>query len=130
MKIENGKIKSTGLGPSANDGRGFGAWLHIEFNGSGQGFGGYALDTYLEKQDRRDNYDRVGTAWGMEYIRRLLDTLEVGTWEELPDTHVRVRRTTDGWGGSIEAIGHIMKDQWFQPGEDLKFLLDENGFTK
>ena len=42
----------------------------------------------------------------------MLETLEVDKWEALPGTPLRVR--IDDKGG-IEAIGHFLKDQWFNP---------------
>ena len=43
-----------------------------------------------------------------------MKVLDVTKWEDLKGTHCRVRQTHDG----VQAIGHIIKDQWFTP-EDL-----------
>jgi hypothetical protein len=50
--------------------------------------------------------------YGINYIVKILETLEVGSWEELIGTHCRIKRYTDD--GNM-AIGHIIKDQWFHP---------------
>lgn len=47
-----------------------------------------------------------------------LRELGVESWEELKGKTIRVRKT-DEWG-SIISIGHIIKDDWFNPKEELK----------
>jgi hypothetical protein len=120
--VENGMIESTSLG------WGGGApcltvFLHLTFDGTGQGFGGYAHDEPV--RDAAGKFlRREGTAWGMEWISRVLQTLEVQTWEKLPGTIIRVRRERPGsFGGPIVAIGHAYKDRWFEPQKDLAHLL-------
>jgi hypothetical protein len=121
--IENGIIESTSLG------WGGGApcltvYLHLKFDGAGQGFGGYSHDSPIF--DAAGKFlRREGTAWGMEYISRVLTTLEIETWEKLPGTIVRVRREKDRWG-QIEAIGHAYKNRWFAPKADLAYLIPED----
>jgi hypothetical protein len=72
-------------------------WLTLEVDGGLQGFGGYRLDGPC-------NYN-----YGAETIKRILDTLQVKKWENLPGTPVRV----DGDYEKIHRIGHFLKDQWF-----------------
>lgn len=110
MQTENGKIGSTMLG---NEDHGiFTCQLTIEFDGTVQGFGGYALDKYDSEKKRR-----LGTAYGLEFIKRILETLEVTSWEMLKGQHLRVRRKEEC--GPIISIGHITKNKWFTPSEDL-----------
>lgn len=118
---ENGKVRSTSLGWSGGAPC-LTAWLHLEFDGSGQGFGGYAHDEPL-RDTRGEFLRREGSAWGMEWISRVLSTLEVEAWEQLPGTIVRVRRESPL--GSIVSIGHAYKDRWFTPKSDLAHLLNE-----
>jgi hypothetical protein len=47
-------------------------YLHLNFGGTGQGFGGYALDEWSNEKDRR-----VGTAAGLDFILRLLNLFKV-----------------------------------------------------
>lgn len=108
-KIENARIKSTMLG--TEDHGCLTCFLALEFANGACGFGGYAFDGYdADEKERRGQ-----TGFGAEYIRRLLDVLEVSTWEKLPGTLVRVENT--GWGGGVTRVGHYMKDRWFDPKE-------------
>jgi len=105
-KIENAKITGTTLGI---EGHGiFTAYIHLEGDGWGVSFGGYAFD-YWSEADKR----RVGASYGMEFIRRLMNTVGVESWEKLPGAFVRV--DSEGWGGKAKRIGHITKAQWFDP---------------
>jgi hypothetical protein len=119
---EPGKIESTSLG------WGGGApcltvYLHLVFDGTGQGFGGYAHDRPV-KDAAGMFLRREGTAWGMEWIGRVMQTLEVETWEKLPGTIIRARHEGDRWG-KLVAIGHAYKNRWFTPETDLAHLLPE-----
>lgn len=90
----------------------FTCFLNLDYGGLSQSFGGYALDKYDKKEDTR-----LGTAYGLEFIRRILATLEVSSWEKLPGTHIRVVAQHD----KVLSIGHIIKDRWFAP-DDIKEL--------
>lgn len=115
IETKNARIASTMLG--IEDHGILSSFIHLEYDGGGQGFGGYSLDTPV-----KGSYDfkRVGTAWGMEFIRRVLDTLGVNNWEQLPGTHCRVKAEHC----KVHAIGHIIKDKWFSPETDLAHLKD------
>lgn len=102
MQIENAKIGTTFLG--IEDHGLLSSFLHLEGAGWGQGFGGLRLDA----KDWMNAPSFCGA-----YIRAILGTLEVDRWENLPGTLLRIRRPDTG--GSIRAIGHIVKDQWFDP---------------
>jgi hypothetical protein len=108
-ETKNAKIKSTYLG--IEDHGIFTAYLDLDYGGSGQGFGGMSLDG--PPGDGGEG-NRIGSAYGAEFIMRVLRTLEVGSWEKLPGTHCRA---LSSWG-KVHSIGHILKDQWFNP-EDL-----------
>lgn len=111
MTIEtmNAKIRSTTLG--REDHGIFTAFLNLDYGSSGQSFGGYALDEWCGPRSAEGR--RVGTAYGMEFIAEILRTLEVESWEKLPGTVCRVRCEHS----KIHAIGHFLKDQWFDPSE-------------
>jgi hypothetical protein len=49
--------------------------------------------------------------YGINYLVKIMEVLEVGSWEELIGTHCRIKRYED----DTIAIGHIIKDQWFYP---------------
>ena len=59
-----------------------------------QGFGGYVLHH--------------------EHIKGILNTLEVGRWEDLKGVNLRVELSSEV-NSTITKIGHISKDQWFDP---------------
>jgi len=48
---------------------------------------------------------------------RILEIAGAESWDELKGKTIRVRKT-DEWG-SIISIGHIIKDDWFNPEEEL-----------
>ena len=117
-EIKNAKIKSTMLG---NEDHGIlTCFLHLDYSGSGQGFGGYCFDSPVGLGG--DFKGRIGTAYGMEFIRKIIETLEVEKWEDLPGTFCR----SDCEHSKIHRIGHITKDKWFDPATDLaQFLTKE-----
>ena len=127
-EIVNAQIEATRLGPGGNDGRGFGCWLFLKYEGGcGQGFGGYSLTKPDKRRDDDDYEDRwLGTAWGMSYITRLLEAVGVDEWEKLKGKYVRVKREA-GWNGQILGVGHIIDDKWFEPNNDLKEYFNEDG---
>ena len=117
-KIENATITSTMLG--TEDHGILTAMLMLAGDGWGIGFGGMSFDG--PEHDAAGKFiGRRGSAFGMEWIRGLLDTLEVERWEQLPGKLVRVE--TEGWGGKAIAIGHPIKDRWFR----LKGNVPEEG---
>lgn len=111
METRNAVIESTKLGPE--DHGIFTAYLTLNYGGSGQGFGGYALDRH--NGNRGASSERVGTAYGMEFIRRVMATVGVEKWEDLKGKHVRARMEHD----KVHAIGHIIEERWFYPAADL-----------
>ena len=109
-KIENVKIDGTFLG--INDHGLFDAWLYLSGNGWGVGFGGFALDAPIKKDGkflRREDTD--GTVG--EYIRRILQTVGVEKWEDLPGKFIRVE--SEGLGGGVKKIGNLLREEWFNP---------------
>jgi len=107
LEVKNARIEGTSLGFEHHDI--LTCWLHLDYGGSGQGFGGYVLDTY-DKEAKQ----RVGTPYGTEFILRVLRVVGVRKWEDLVGKHVRVSTSRDK---GITCIGHIIKDKWFSPRE-------------
>ena len=58
---------------------------------------------------------RIGTAYGMTSIREILVTLDVEKWEQLKGQKIRIRLDSIQHHSKIVAIGHWMKDRWFDP---------------
>ena len=93
-----------------------GCWLFLKCgNGLGQGFGGYAL--YLPKGFSHHDIESVAG----HYLYRVMEIAGVTEWKDLPGKTIRIRKQ-DGWSATIEAIGHIVNDDWFDPKADFEYL--------
>ena len=105
-KIENAKITSVDLS-MADHGC---LTLSMGLDGGGWGciYGGYSLGNGYVGADTFK-----GSAMGMEYIMRIMDTMDSETLNDLVGRYVRV--ATKGWGSEIKIIGNILKDKWFDP---------------
>ena len=115
IKIKNAIIKSTHLGKE--DHGIMSATVILDYGGAQQGFGGYSLDAFNEKKDKR-----VGGEYGMRFIMELMEAVGVTKWEDLPGTHVRVKCELS----KVHEIGHILRDNWFNP-EDLSKEMNLHG---
>lgn len=92
------------------------ASLMLDYGGSGQGFGGWAL--YLPK-DFRHASDAPNFAG--HFIWRVLEIAGVDEWSRLVGKCVRVRQEHS----KVHAIGHIVKDDWFTPEYDFGHMKGE-----
>lgn len=107
LQTQNAKIAATQLG---YDDHGIvTAFLQLQWPGMGGGFGGYVLHS--------DHPHSGLTAFGMQYLRSVLDTVGVRTWEELAGKHVRIVQEQGSGLNRILGIGNIMEDRWFFPHE-------------
>lgn len=105
LQVENAVIKSVSI---SNEDHGcLTAWLYVEFDGGGCGFGGYMLG-------RRDE-DNVKMHKGhcAEFLNRCMKTVGQDRWEDLEGRPLRVLH--EGLGGGIVAVGHYLRDEWFCP---------------
>lgn len=91
------------------------AWLMLDYGGAGQGFGGYAL--YLPESYKHHG----GPNLAGHFIYRVLKVAGVTEWAHLAGRSIRVRASHSG----IEAIGHIIKDDWFFPRQEFEDLQAE-----
>ena len=83
----------------------------MEYGGAGQGFGGYAL--YLPKDFTHHNI--AGPNFAGHFLWRVMEIAGVSRWDQLKGKTVRVRCEH----AKVHAIGHIVKDDWFNPSEDF-----------
>lgn len=89
------------------------AYLHLKFSGTEQGFGGYSMDAPHPSAKKDYSFRRIGTAFGCDFIIRVLKVVGVEKWEELKGKYVRA----DHDWGKIYRIGNIITDEWFDPQE-------------
>jgi len=85
-------------------------WINLDYGGSGQGFGGYAL--YLPQSFSHHDMMSVAGHW----IWRVMEVAGVVRWADLPGKTVRVKASFD----KVDGIGHITKDDWFFPSVDFR----------
>ena len=47
----------------------------------------------------------------MEVISAILDVVGVDKWEDLKGRYIRIK--DNGWGSTVDEIGNLMEDKWF-----------------
>lgn len=78
-------------------------WVFVDYEeGCSQGVGGIALDTWDENKKRR-----VGTAYGCEMIRQLLEFFSVNNLTEIKDQMVYVLGEGAGFSFSPRGFEHL-----------------------
>jgi hypothetical protein len=92
--------------------RGLTVWIHLDYGGSGQAFGGFVL--YSEKSWREDSEHNKNYAG--HFISRVLETVGTDSFQSLKGMSCRVKASS----GGVDAIGHLLKDKWFCPKDELK----------
>lgn len=103
-EIKNAKITKADL--SMEDHGALCYYLTLEGNGWGVVYGGVEIGKgYLGAKDFS------GFGKGTEAIMRIMDTVGVSKWSELNGKHIRVK--VNGWGESVDEIGNIIEDKWF-----------------
>lgn len=111
MEIRNAQITSTMLG--REDHGIFTFMVYIKWGCSGCGVGGYALDGYDKASE-----SRTFSAKSLEAISKILETVGVDKWEDLPGKYIRIK--DNGWGSTIDEIGNLMEEKWFNIREFFK----------
>jgi len=93
-EIRNVRIERTFLG--IEDHGIFTCVVSTLANALGQGFGTHDL-TYKD--------------YGIGYLRKVIETVGVDSWEALEGQHCRI----DASHNKVHGIGHITEDKWFYP---------------
>lgn len=112
-KVENAIIKSTDL-TIADHGL-LSGWLHLEYDCGGQGFGGMSLYLPPDFKHHAGQSNFAGL-----WIFRVMQIAGVEHWKDLPGKAIRVEH--GGAGSTIKRIGHIVKNDWFDPEQEFKNL--------
>lgn len=90
-------------------------FVMVEHERGHQGFGGYSLYNPSRPQDK-GNYAGL-------FIWRVMEVAGVRDWNALIGKTVRVKADSS----HIEAMGHIIKDNWFVPSEESKAMAKRVG---
>lgn len=93
------------------------AWLFLDYGDGGhQGFGGHVL--YLPKSYK--HHTEKGDFAG-HFIFRCMEIAGVEKWTDVKGKSIRVKyEGGTGCSSKIIAIGHIIKDDWFDPTADFE----------
>lgn len=117
IEIRNAIIEGASI---TNDDHGLlSAWLQLDYGGSGQGFGGYSL--YLPK-DFRHHAGACEKNYAGHFIWRVMEVAGVSRWDQLKGKTIRVKAEHS----KCHAIGHIVKDDWFNPEKDFAEMKGES----
>jgi len=111
MEVKNALIESVSI--NTGDRGLLTAYLHLIYDGGGQGFGGHALYLPPSFANHKNNKPIAG-----HFIFRCMEIADVEKWEDLKGKPIRVKATWD----KVESIGHFLKDEWFNPTEEFKLF--------
>lgn len=104
MEIKNAQITRTMLGREDHDI--FTFMIFVKCESWECGVGGYALDYYDKELS-----ERVYSVKGLEAISKILNVVGVSRWEDLKGKYIRIK--DNGWGSTIDEIGNLMEEKWF-----------------
>lgn len=85
--------------------------VRVNYGGSSQGVPSICL--YTPKSSRHYKLETGGA----HHIFRLMEIAGVTEWSRMKGRNIRVQI---GDSGFIEAVGHIIKDDWYNPSIDFK----------
>ena len=110
MKGEIKNAKITGVTLSMADHGCLTYGIAVEGEGCGFVYGGYCLGHgYIGAKQ----FDASGK--GLEAMMRVMDAVGVERWEDLKGRYIRY--VDPGWGGTVDKIGNIVEDKWFDQRE-------------
>lgn len=110
METRNAVIKSA-LITNADHGL-LSIWLRLDYGGTQQGFGGYALGKNPNNAEFniRNEHNYLGV-----WIWKIMDVCGVSDWNDIVGKPIRVECEHE----KVYAIGHYIEDIWFTP-KDLE----------
>ena len=85
------------------------AWLDLDYGSSVQGFGGFALWTPSAMRAVKP------TAHAGQFLARCIQVADAESWGRIVGRTVRASCSHE----RVEAIGHIVKEDWFNPQNDF-----------
>lgn len=107
MEVENCKITNVSL--TMADYCSLVFWITVEGAGWGCNIGGYKIATGMF--GAKPEGFKAETGDGLVAMMRIMDAVGVSKWEDLKGKYCRVK--TEGWGGTVNEIGNIISDKWF-----------------
>lgn len=123
MTIENAKITSTSISMADH------GVLCISFCVKGDGWG-CNIGQYVNGIGYLGAKEWKGNGSAIVAMMKIMDTVGVSKWEDLPGKFIRVK--INGCGSTIDEIGNIIEDKWFNLREfyatdkgQAIFVLDE-----
>lgn len=120
-----GTIKRTTLG--IEDHGIMSAMLHVEWKGGGIGVGGYTLDE-PRKDDDGKHIGRFGSAFGLDHLMQIIETVGVGNWEALPGKQVIVLfKDGGGWGATACGIAGLTNERVLDFKDHAATFFDKEG---
>ena len=84
-------------------------WLHLDYGGGGQKFGGYAL--YLPSSYK----DHSIKSMAGHFLFRCMEIAGVTEWDQMAGRAIRAKC----YQNNVHAIGNIIRDDWFNPDKDF-----------
>lgn len=112
-EIENAKITNVSL--TMADHGCLVYWISLEMKNTVCNYGGYSIGTGCLGAESNEF---KGSSTGLAAMMQIMNVVGVDKWEDLKGKYCRV--VTDGWGHTIDTIGNIIKDQWFNQREFFK----------
>ncbi len=88
-------------------------YMNVEFGNCGCSIGGYCIGHGYLGAKKFDGCEK-----GLIAMMRIMDTVGVERWEDLKGKYIRF--VDNGWGSTIDEIGNIIDDKWFNIREFFK----------
>lgn len=103
-------------------------WVHVEFEGGGQGFGGYVLGGIGdEKVPSAQHHKQPNLA--AEWLVGVMRAAGVDNLKDCAGKVIRIAKD-DEWA-TIRAIGHAVKnDRWFEPAKAFAAITERSNASR